>query len=97
MNKQMKRTARVFLVVGFMLGMLFIFSISFAVDKAIPDPHTCEIPDIYQLQSFLQEKGYYAEPNEIDGWCGRETIKAWERYTNNRTAIELMERAGAGR
>ncbi len=55
--------------------------------------HVCEPLDVYQLQTFLTKKGYYK--GKIDGWCGRFTHDARDRYFYDKSAIKYMTVTGA--
>ena len=99
MNKKQWNLLIRIIIVSFMCGAYYYAnygSLTHQQRAMTLKQHVCEPFDIYQLQSFLAEridpttgKPYYT--GEIDGWCGRGTIKGWNRYCNDRQAIAIFE------
>ncbi len=73
------------------LGLLFVFLIAWntklkcdAVEPKVKIVVQKEIMSIRELQTFLNEQGHSRYTCAIDGKMGKETLRAWSNYINDR-------------
>ena len=90
------------IAVKIIIIVLAVFGLLHLVDFAVnpptqPAPHQCPIPDVWQMQTILEQQGYDLGEHGIDGKLGcadSNTQKSLRLYWNTQYAERSMNPRG---
>ena len=68
---------------------ILLMATFFTCGYVAPRRQVTVIPSQMQLQRILRNSGYYH--GEIDGVCGKNTQKAWDKYYSDQWGIKDYE------
>ncbi len=90
----MKRTINNILSVFVITGLSFGFGLLCGAGKPLlPNPlmpAPLSIPTFIEIQTMLTNAGYDIGEKGLDGWIGRDTLKAWDLALCNQSAEQYF-------